>query len=62
MANAASLSPKPLKKFRTAYSTYVEDLISQIEASLILSKSISKIDSASPNNEEVLKVAAECAI
>jgi len=61
-ANSTSFLPKPLKKFRAAYSTYVEDAVSQIEANLILSKSFSKFDIASPNNEEALKLAAECAI
>jgi hypothetical protein len=53
-ANTNAFVPKPLKKFRTTYSTYVEDLVSQIEANLILSKSI--VD------EEALDLAAECAI
>ena len=49
-----SFCPKPLKKFRDFYSTYVEDVVSQIEANLILSKSVVK--------EEALNLAAECAI
>jgi len=61
-ANSTSFRPKPLKKFRATYSKYVEDAVSQIEANLILSNSLSKFDIASPNNEEVLKLTAECAI
>ena len=61
-ANSTAFHPKPLKKFRAAHSAYVEDVISQIEANLILSKSFSKFDIASPNNKEALKLAAECAI